>query len=97
MISSTSAGPILALAMAARMAQAETNGFGRHGGRLDEAGRAYPDAPGPWIDLSTGINPLPWQANDGLVVDAAPLPGVTALAALEAAAAGLVGLLTSRA
>lgn len=28
-----------------------------HGGRLDAARRQYPDAPQPWIDLSTGVNP----------------------------------------
>lgn len=31
-----------------------------HGGTLAAVSRAYPDAPRPWIDLSTGINPLPW-------------------------------------
>jgi cobalamin biosynthesis protein CobC len=29
-----------------------------HGGDLDEARRLFPDAPEPWIDLSTGINPI---------------------------------------
>jgi cobalamin biosynthetic protein CobC len=29
-----------------------------HGGALDEARRRYPLAPEPWIDLSTGINPV---------------------------------------
>jgi cobalamin biosynthetic protein CobC len=29
-----------------------------HGGNLDEARRQFPDAPEPWIDLSTGINPV---------------------------------------
>jgi cobalamin biosynthetic protein CobC len=29
-----------------------------HGGDLDEARRRFPDAPEPWIDLSTGINPI---------------------------------------
>jgi cobalamin biosynthesis protein CobC len=29
-----------------------------HGGSLDEARRRFPDAPEPWIDLSTGINPV---------------------------------------
>ena len=28
-----------------------------HGGRLDAARRRFPNAPLPWIDLSTGINP----------------------------------------
>jgi cobalamin biosynthetic protein CobC len=31
--------------------------FFEHGGRLDLARALYPDAPGPWIDLSTGISP----------------------------------------
>ncbi len=31
-----------------------------HGGDLDEAVRLFPDAPQPWIDLSTGINPIPY-------------------------------------
>jgi cobalamin biosynthesis protein CobC len=31
-----------------------------HGGNLDEVARLYPDAPKPWIDLSTGINPRPY-------------------------------------
>lgn len=31
-----------------------------HGGDLGAVRRRYPDAPTPWIDLSTGINPLPY-------------------------------------
>jgi cobalamin biosynthesis protein CobC len=31
-----------------------------HGGALDEARRRYPRAPEPWLDLSTGINPIPY-------------------------------------
>jgi cobalamin biosynthesis protein CobC len=31
-----------------------------HGGDLDAARREFPSAPEPWIDLSTGINPLPY-------------------------------------
>ena len=31
-----------------------------HGGDLDEVRRRFPDAPLPWIDLSTGINPVPY-------------------------------------
>ena len=31
-----------------------------HGGALDEARKRYPLAPEPWIDLSTGINPVPY-------------------------------------
>jgi cobalamin biosynthetic protein CobC len=32
-----------------------------HGGDLDEARRLFPDAPEPWIDLSTGINPIAYS------------------------------------
>lgn len=32
----------------------------RHGGGLIKAAAAFPDAPTPWLDLSTGINPQPW-------------------------------------
>ena len=31
-----------------------------HGGAIDEARLRYPRAPEPWIDLSTGINPIPY-------------------------------------
>jgi cobalamin biosynthesis protein CobC len=31
-----------------------------HGGRLSEARRLFPQAPEPWLDLSTGINPQPY-------------------------------------
>lgn len=31
-----------------------------HGGDLDAARRRFPGAPEPWIDLSTGINPVPF-------------------------------------
>ncbi len=31
-----------------------------HGGDLSAARRRFPEAPEPWIDLSTGINPVPY-------------------------------------
>ncbi len=31
-----------------------------HGGDLDAARRLFPEAPEPWLDLSTGINPVPY-------------------------------------
>ena len=31
-----------------------------HGGALDAMRELFPDAPEPWVDLSTGINPWPW-------------------------------------
>ncbi|MXW46699.1 MAG: threonine-phosphate decarboxylase [Gammaproteobacteria bacterium] len=35
-----------------------------HGGALDAMRRLFPDAPNPWVDLSTGINPWPWPARE---------------------------------
>ena len=35
-----------------------------HGGELGAIRRRFPDAPQPWIDLSTGINPLPYPIAD---------------------------------
>lgn len=32
----------------------------RHGGALDQMQETFPDAPRPWVDLSTGINPWPY-------------------------------------
>jgi cobalamin biosynthetic protein CobC len=31
-----------------------------HGGNLAAARQTFPDAPEPWLDLSTGLNPWPW-------------------------------------
>lgn len=75
------------MAMAAGMTQAEMVRFGRHGGQLDAAMRAYPAAPRPWLDLSTGINPAPWTPAADVTFDPAPLPRHDDLARLEAAAA----------
>ncbi len=35
-----------------------------HGGRLNQAARAWGIAPEHWLDLSTGINPNPWPIPD---------------------------------
>jgi cobalamin biosynthesis protein CobC len=35
-----------------------------HGGNINAAQRLFPDAPKPWIDLSTGINPVPYPVGD---------------------------------
>ncbi len=35
-----------------------------HGGDLGDVRLRHPDAPEPWIDLSTGINPLPYPVAD---------------------------------
>ena len=70
---------------------AKYDAFTYHGGALDVARRLKPGAPEPWIDLSTGINPHPYPLPD-LAPDLwSRLPGGTALAELEAAAARRYG------
>ncbi|MEG3166000.1 aminotransferase class I/II-fold pyridoxal phosphate-dependent enzyme [Sphingomonas sp. PB2P19] len=64
-----------------------------HGGRIDLATARFPDAPRPWVDLSTGINPHGWDAN-GVPIAWGPLPDRTALAELEAAARSAFGMAT---
>ena len=62
-----------------------------HGGNLAVARRLFPQAPSPWIDLSTGVNPLPYPLPD-LAPDLwARLPEPERLAALEVAAAQRYG------
>ena len=81
-----------------RLAEIETsNGGGAlaaapmHGGGVDAARSAFPGAPSPWLDLSTGINPcgypLPAFAPEVL----ARLPDASAFEAAEAAAARAYG------
>lgn len=65
-------------------------GLCRHGGRLAEARRLFPDAPTPWIDLSTGVNPVPWRGEG--IADDSRLPDPAAIAALESAAAEYFGV-----
>ena len=60
-----------------------------HGGRLGAAARLFPQAPSPWIDLSTGISPWPYPAEAG--TDWSRLPEPEAIARLEAAAAACFG------
>lgn len=63
----------------------------RHGGDLGEARRLFPDAPEPWIDLSTGINPIPYPCP---AVEASlwqRLPDPAALRRLEEEAARAYG------
>lgn len=45
-----------------------------HGGALDAMRRLFPDAPLPWVDLSTGINPWPWPARGSRAEDFQRLP-----------------------
>jgi cobalamin biosynthetic protein CobC len=58
-----------------------------HGGRADAAARLYPDAPSPWLDLSTGINPVAWEGADVPLAALRALPSPADLVALHQAAA----------
>lgn len=68
----------------------------QHGGRVAVAQAAFPDAPLPWIDLSTGLNPDPYPTS-GIEIDWAPLPDERQLAEVEQAAAAVFGLDRARA
>ncbi|SEK39539.1 L-threonine O-3-phosphate decarboxylase [Sphingomonas palmae] len=78
------------MAKAHAVTQAESPRFARHGGRLDDARSHYPDAPTPWLDLSTGINPRPWVPAS-FDFDSGPLPEMSSLRRLERAAAAFFG------
>lgn len=57
-----------------------------HGGDLATARALFPDAPEPWIDLSTGINPIPYPLPTLPLSLWTRLPGADDEAALIAAA-----------
>lgn len=63
-----------------------------HGGRLEAIRRAFPGAPQPFLDLSTGINPDPYPITLPALGLFARLPEPEALAALEAEAARAYGV-----
>ncbi len=63
-----------------------------HGGRLSDARKAFPEAPLPWLDLSTGINPDSWPVTEALAIDWRHLPDERALDVLEATAANYFGV-----
>src|SRR4051812_14114593 len=67
-------------------------GFAHHGGRLGAARVAYSQAPQPWIDLSTGINPRSYPAPRARGVTLNRLPDTGELARLEAVAAHAFGV-----
>jgi cobalamin biosynthetic protein CobC len=52
----------------------------------------FPDAPRPWLDLSTGINPEPWTGPRAPQDTLSRLPDPADLAALEAVAAHAFGI-----
>lgn len=70
--------------------------FHHHGGRLAAARAAFPDAPSPWLDLSTGINPEPWAGPRATSADLARLPDPQDLTVLEAVAAAAFGVAPER-
>jgi len=53
---------------------------------------AYPFAPEPWLDLSTGINPAPWNGPRASLEMLARLPDPARIAELEATAARAFGV-----
>ncbi len=67
-------------------------GFAHHGGRLGAARMAYSQAPQPWIDLSTGINPRSYPAPRARGVILNRLPDIGELARLEAVAGAAFGV-----
>lgn len=67
-------------------------GLFRHGGRMGEAAALFPEAPLPWIDLSTGINPHAWAGPRAEFAALRRLPDPAETAALEAAAASAFGV-----
>jgi cobalamin biosynthesis protein CobC len=62
-----------------------------HGGRLAEAARVFGGEPADWLDLSTGLNPRPWQPAAPIRTDWRALPDPDALRELEHIAAGHFG------
>ena len=63
-----------------------------HGGRLAEARALFPGAPEPLLDLSTGINPMPYPIPDIPPQWLTRLPEPDDLAALQAVAAAAYGV-----
>ncbi|MBV8795591.1 MAG: threonine-phosphate decarboxylase [Hyphomicrobiales bacterium] len=70
---------------------ADERAFTYHGGALEVARRVAPQAPEPWIDLSTGVNPHAYPLPDLEAETWSRLPETGALAKLEAAAAQRYG------
>jgi cobalamin biosynthetic protein CobC len=63
-----------------------------HGGRLGAARTLYPDAPTPWLDLSTGINPRAYPVPSLASEAWSRLPDPESTRALERAAADAFGV-----
>ncbi|HEY8384005.1 MAG TPA: threonine-phosphate decarboxylase CobD [Microvirga sp.] len=63
-----------------------------HGGDLHAAKAQFPEAPEPWLDLSTGINPRVYPFTPPPIEAFARLPSPAEAAALEAVAAQAYGI-----
>jgi cobalamin biosynthetic protein CobC len=70
--------------------------FRRHGGRIAAAEARFPQAPRPWLDLSTGVNPRPYPAPRPPRRALARLPEPEDIRALEAEAAAAFGAAADR-
>jgi cobalamin biosynthetic protein CobC len=66
-----------------------------HGGRLSQARDMFPGAPEPFIDLSTGINPVPYEMPSLPVACFTRLPEPEDVEALQSVAATAYGLRAS--
>ena len=62
-----------------------------HGGDLGGLRQAFPDAPEPWLDLSTGINPVPYPVPPVEASAWTRLPEAAEVQALRTAAASAYG------
>jgi cobalamin biosynthetic protein CobC len=62
-----------------------------HGGNVAAARLRFPDAPSPWLDLSTGINAVPYAPGEISPEAWTRLPEPAAIRALESAAAEAFG------
>ena len=73
--------------MVAATNRSDETALAYHGGGLAAARRLFPQAPEPWLDLSTGINAPPYPFAPVSAAAYARLPEAESIAALEAAAA----------
>ncbi|MEL7028925.1 MAG: threonine-phosphate decarboxylase CobD [Pseudomonadota bacterium] len=63
----------------------------QHGGALDTMRAAFPEAPEPWVDLSTGVNPWPYPHSETSRDALARLPTQETYAAFRSAMAAAIG------
>lgn len=74
------------------MSVVATDPFTHRGAHVGMAHSLWPDAPKPWIDLSTAINPIPYPAPRTSAQTRARLPDPQELQKLEVAAARAFGV-----